>query len=173
VGIVLQSTRLTLRAGRPGEERAVLQILREPAIAERWGRFSINEVAEQFIGSEVAFLIEIDGRIAGAIQYHEEDDPQYRHAGMDIFLSTAHQGRGLRSDAVRVLARYLITERGHHRLTIDPAADNLPAIRAYERAGFRAVGIMRRYEKGLDGEWHDGLLMDLLADELQDAPADP
>jgi aminoglycoside 6'-N-acetyltransferase len=40
-------------------------------------------------------------------------------------------------------------------LVIDPAADNMAAIRAYEKAGFKPVG-----------EWHDGLLMDLLADEL-------
>jgi aminoglycoside 6'-N-acetyltransferase len=26
--------------------------------------------------------------------------------------------------------------------------------------------VMRNYERGLDGTWHDGLLMDLLADEL-------
>lgn len=32
--------------------------------------------------------------------------------------------------------------------------------------GFRPVGVMRRYERGADGDWHDGLLMDLLADEL-------
>ena len=57
--------------------------------------------------------------------------------------------------------------RGHHRLTIDPAADNAKAIRSYERVGFRPVGIMRRYERGLDGTWHDGLLMDLLAGELR------
>jgi aminoglycoside 6'-N-acetyltransferase len=65
-----------------------------------------------------------------------------------------------------VLARYLIEERGHHRLTIDPAADNAAAIRAYEKVGFRPVGRMRSYERGPDGTWHDGLLMDLLADEL-------
>jgi aminoglycoside 6'-N-acetyltransferase len=28
------------------------------------------------------------------------------------------------------------------------------------------VGIMRLYERGPDGTWHDGLLMDLLRDEL-------
>jgi aminoglycoside 6'-N-acetyltransferase len=28
--------------------------------------------------------------------------------------------------------------------------------------------LMRRYERGSDGEWHDGLLMDLLAGELVD-----
>jgi aminoglycoside 6'-N-acetyltransferase len=28
------------------------------------------------------------------------------------------------------------------------------------------VGVMRQYERGADGSWHDGLLMDLLAAEL-------
>ena len=51
---------------------------------------------------------------------------------------------------------------------IDPAADNVAAIRAYEKVGFRPVGVMRQYERLPGGEWHDGLLMDLLADELTD-----
>ena len=50
---------------------------------------------------------------------------------------------------------------------IDPSADNAAAIRCYEKVGFRPVGIMRAYERDHDGTgWHDGLLMDLLADEL-------
>jgi aminoglycoside 6'-N-acetyltransferase len=28
--------------------------------------------------------------------------------------------------------------------------------------------VMRRYERGSDGTWHDGLLMDLLAEEFVD-----
>ncbi|HXI44982.1 MAG TPA: GNAT family protein, partial [Candidatus Acidoferrales bacterium] len=71
--------------------------------------------------------------------------------------------------AIRTLARYLIEGRGHHRLTIDPSAANERAIKAYERVGFRRVGVMRSYERGPDGTWHDGLLMDLLADELRPA----
>jgi len=68
-----------------------------------------------------------------------------------------------------VLARHLFRERGHHRLTIDPALANERAIRAYERVGFRRVGVMREYERGADGSWHDGLLMDLLAREFEPA----
>ena len=49
---------------------------------------------------------------------------------------------------------------------IDPAADNAAAIRCYEKVGFRPVGIMRAYERGADGTLHDGLLMDLLADDI-------
>ena len=99
-------------------------------------------------------------------QYHEENEPDFRHASVDLFLAAHAQGQGLGTDAVRVLARYLIEERGHHRLTIDPAADNVAAIRAYEKVGFRSVGRMREYWRSPDGTWHDGLLMDLLAREL-------
>ena len=40
-----------------------------------------------------------------------------------------------------------------------------PAIKAYSAVGFRPIGIMRRAEL-IDGEWTDGLLMDLLIEEL-------
>lgn len=122
-----------------------------------------EDLAEE--GTET-FVIEHDGRVAGAIQWSAEDEPDYRHAGIDIYLDPALHGRGLGTDAVRTLARHLIADLGHHRLVIDPAADNAAAIRCYSKAGFRPVGVMRRYERGVDGTWHDGLLMDLLADEL-------
>jgi aminoglycoside 6'-N-acetyltransferase len=67
---------------------------------------------------------------------------------------------------VRTIARHLIRDRGHHRITIDPAAENERAIRCYARVGFRRVGVLRRYERGADGSWHDGVLMELLAEEL-------
>jgi aminoglycoside 6'-N-acetyltransferase len=41
-----------------------------------------------------------------------------------------------------------------------------PAIRSYAKVGFRPVGVMRQYERGGDGRFHDGLLMDLLRGEL-------
>jgi aminoglycoside 6'-N-acetyltransferase len=62
-----------------------------------------------------------------------------------------------------VLVRHLIESRGHHRLTIDPAAANERAIRCYAAVGFERVGVMRQYERAADGSWHDGLLMELLA----------
>jgi aminoglycoside 6'-N-acetyltransferase len=86
----------------------------------------------------------------------------YRHAGIDFFLTTSRRGQGWGAEAVRVLARHLFEERDHHRFTIDPAADNAAAIGAYEKAGFRRVGIMRKYERA----WHDGLLTDMLKEEF-------
>ncbi len=111
-------------------------------------------------------MIELEGTVVGSIQYSEELEPDYRHAAIDIFVDPGFHRRGIATDALRTLARHLVHERGHHRLTIDPAADNLPAIACYKKVGFRPVGILRKYERGSDGRWHDGLLMDLLAEEF-------
>jgi len=101
------------------------------------------------------------------------EEPDDRHARIDLFLDTEHRGRGRGPEAIALVARKLFEVRGHRRLTIDPAAGNIRAISAFERVGFRPVGIMREYERGHDGTWHDGQLMDLLAGELRDSgPAD-
>jgi len=47
------------------------------------------------------------------------------------------------------------------------AAANSQAIRCYTKVGFQPVGVMRAYERGPDGRFHDGLLMDMLAAELR------
>jgi len=164
---ILRGERVLLR---PLEERdfdRLVEIGVEPEVALWWPGITHAELAEAAAGGDVvALAVELDGRVAGMIQFHEEDEPDFRHAGMDVFLSAECHGRGLGADAVRTLARHLIEERGHHRLTIDPAAANERAIRCYERVGFRRVGIMRRYWRDPAGEWQDGLLLDLLAGEL-------
>jgi aminoglycoside 6'-N-acetyltransferase len=166
--LVLRGERVLLRPGRPEDAEGLVRIRNEPGVARRWGSADIEEeISEGFISADDGFVIEVDGEVIGAIQYHEEDEPTYRHAGMDIFLTASRHGEGFGTEALKVLARHLFEERGHHRLTIDPAADNAAAIRAYEKVGFRAVGIMRNYERGPDGVWHDGLLMDMLKEDLR------
>jgi aminoglycoside 6'-N-acetyltransferase len=164
--VILEGDKVVLRPGEPDDVGRLVQILHEPEVAGRWGSFTETEVAEQFVGDDKVFTVALDGEVVGAIQYGEEEDPMYRHASVDIFLTVARHGQGLGSDAIRTLARYLF-DQGHHRLSIDPAVDNEPAIRAYEAVGFRRVGVMRAYEQGPDGTWHDGLLMDMLEGDLQ------
>jgi aminoglycoside 6'-N-acetyltransferase len=157
---------------RPGDERdapVLSAILAEPEVASWWGNPDpVSVVAAGLRGDDesVLLVVETAGHVIGGIQYHEENDPMYRHAGIDIYLSARGQGQGLGTEAVGLLARYLCEQRGHHRLTIDPAADNHRAIRCYEKVGFRRVGVLRQYERGPDGRFHDGLLMDLLRPEL-------
>lgn len=168
--LVLTGPRLLLRRGTAADAPLLHAIRGEPVVMRWWREPDpVPQIAAELAadGDEVVLVIEVGGEVAGAIQFSEETDPAYRHAALDIYLGDRHQRQGLGPEAVRLLATYLVDELGHHRLTIDPAADNSAAIRAYERVGFRPVGVMRRYERGGDGSWHDGLLMDLLADEVR------
>jgi aminoglycoside 6'-N-acetyltransferase len=161
----LRGRAVTLRPATADDVPALVAIRTAPEVVRWWGEEDDYTAA---VTDELAttYAIESGGRIVGAIQWYEEEDPMYRHAGMDIYLDPAAAGQGLGTDAVRTLARHLVDGLGHHRLVIDPAADNAAAIRAYGKVGFKPVGVLRRYERGLDGTFHDGLLMDLLADEL-------
>lgn len=143
------------------------RILGTPEVRLRWGEEAASEQWPFDDPSATRFAILREWVVCGMVQYGEEEDPAYRHASIDIFLDPVVHGRGIGRDAVAALARYLVRDRAHHRLVIDPAADNEPAIRCYSAVGFRPVGVLRRYERDADGSgWHDGLLMDLLAEEL-------
>ena len=163
--IRLTGPRVTLRSTTPDDAPTLARIRNEPEVARRWGVLEEGEM-DEFVREDTTFVIEVEGEVVGAVQYGEVEDPMYRSANIDLYVTTPRHGQGLGSEAVRILARYLIEDRGHHRLTIDPSADNAPAIRAYEKVGFRRVGVMRSYERGPDGTFHDGLLMEMLADEL-------
>jgi aminoglycoside 6'-N-acetyltransferase len=166
---LLHGRNVMLRPLQVDDVDRVAEIQAEPGVARWWGSPNKAELRRQAEGDDEAkaFAIETEGELVGLIQYQEENEPDFRHAGIDLFFAEHAHGRGLGTDAVRTLARYLIQELGHHRLTIDPAAANAAAIRAYEKVGFRAVGVLREYWRSPDGTWRDGLLMDLLAREFE------
>ena len=164
----LRGESVVLRPLEHGDIPRLVEIGRQPTVARWWTSITEEKLTAKAEGRDevTALAVLVDGEVAGMIQYHEEDHPEYKSAGIDIFLSENVHGRGLGTDAVRTLARWLVGERGHHRLTIDPAVENAAAVRAYEKAGFRSVGVMREYWTDPDGVRHDGLLMDLLAREV-------
>jgi aminoglycoside 6'-N-acetyltransferase len=159
----LHGRSVTLRPVTEADLPALLAILDEPEVARWWRRDEWERVDED---DAVTFAILADGVVAGCIQYSEETDPDYFSAAVDIFVGTAAQGHGVGPDAMRTLVAWLIDARGHHRLTVDPAAENRRAIHVYEKLGFRPVGLLRRYERVAGDEWRNALLMELLADEF-------
>jgi aminoglycoside 6'-N-acetyltransferase len=165
----LRGERVTLRPLAAADAPRLAEIAAEPEVARWWLGLNDQDILEKAGPDEDAlvFVVELDGELIGLVQAGEEPDPDYRHASVDLFLGTAWHGQGLGADSVRTLARWLFEDRGHHRITIDPAVANTRAISSYERVGFKRVGVMRRYERGADGEWHDGLLLDLLPEDLR------
>jgi aminoglycoside 6'-N-acetyltransferase len=158
-----------MRALTEADLPRLLEILLQPGVSEWWPCYDMARLrADTFeTPGTTALAIELGGEFVGMVMYSEETDPFYKSASIDIALDITCVGQGLGSDTLRTVARHLFEARGHHRLSIDPALANERAIGAYKKVGFKPVGVMRSYEKGADGTFHDNLLMDMLADELR------
>lgn len=161
----LVGERVRLRTTVAADSDRLLAIRSTPEVLQRWrGDDLAAELEENLDDDETCQLsIVFHDRVVGLIQYGEEEDPDYLHASIDIYVDPAMHRRGVATDAIRTLVTHLFDVVGHHRLTIDPAVTNTGAIECYRRVGFRDVGVMRSYERRSDGTWADGLLMELLA----------
>jgi aminoglycoside 6'-N-acetyltransferase len=164
---MLQGDQVTLRPVTVDDVPALAEFFAVPEVAEWWPGENEERLRAALEDEDgVGLVVSLDGQMIGYTQYYEETDPDYRHATIDITLHPAFCNRGLGTDALRTLCRHLFDDLGHHRITIDPSLVNARAIASYRKVGFRAVGVMRRYERANDGTWRDSLLMDLLAEEL-------
>ena len=106
----------------------------DPEVARYWDgeTFTRAEMAERLARDEVeSWIVEEAGEPVGYLQVHPE--------GLDMFLIPEARGRGLGPDAGRAMARHLVDGRGRARVTVDPYAWNVGAVRAWERAGFVEV----------------------------------
>ena len=97
------------------------------------------------------YLILSEDRPAGFIQtYRVSDYPEYRDlvnvedgvAGVDLFVAEPElTGRGFGSQALRrFVAEIVFSDPGIHACIADPDAENGASLRAFEKAGFIAVG---------------------------------
>jgi aminoglycoside 6'-N-acetyltransferase len=165
----LRGERIELRAIEPADLDELHRVISTAEVARWWNPHTREELGEWLADDGVfRWTIQVDGVSAGKIQAYEEGEPEFKRAGIDLFLDPAHHGRGLGRECVRVVAGWLFAERGHHRIVIDPARANERAIRCYEAVGFQRVGVMRGYWfDHATREWADGLLLDLLRGELR------
>ena len=172
---MLDGRSVRLRPVRDDDVGMLARIRSTPEVHRHWrgGADMVTAVRQDLAEpGSTPYVVELDGRVVGWIQWQAEEEPDYRHAEIDLYLDPEVHGRGVGTDAVSTMVASLIRDHGHHRIVIDPAVDNPAAIRAYEKVGFRRVGVMRQSERGPDGVWHDSLLMELLADEWVDPHGD-
>jgi aminoglycoside 6'-N-acetyltransferase len=139
------------------------ELHQEPGVERWWGPMEPGFPFDE--AESTRFAIVVDGEIAGLVQYGEEEYEDYRHAYIDVFVGDDYAGRGIGTEVVKRTIDMLVNERGHHRITIDPAPENEAAVRSYEKAGFARVGTLTRaYLDSRSGEWTDALLMELVVE---------
>ena len=125
--------------------------LAEPHVAEWWDdpETALAEIAGHIDSISVEpLIVELAGRPIAYLQSydpHLEDDHPYQDQpfgtiGLDVTIGVPELvGIGHGSAIVAQFSDTLL-EEGAPRVVIDPHPTNLRAIRAYEKAGFRAMG---------------------------------
>ncbi len=83
-----------------------------------------------------SYLVLAEDAPVGYAQFWYADEAE---GGIDLVLQPGFQGRGLGPDAPRALLAHLGGELGRRRVTVDPVRENVRAVRAWERVGFRQV----------------------------------
>ncbi|PTM95999.1 GNAT family N-acetyltransferase [Mycoplana dimorpha] len=135
----------------------LLRWLAEPHVRRWWGEPEVEaeEIRGHFSDPLVnPYLVLLDGEPIGYIQSYVVDGPEHPYGdqpagtvGIDQFIGPrSHIGRGLGPQMIEAFVAGLF-EQGVERIIIDPHPDNRPAIRAYEKAGFRVFD-QRQTEDG-------------------------
>ena len=118
------ASRSSLRPIRPDDREALIEVLSDPSVVAVWDtRGPENSTDELLAGDEdwTVWAIEVDGEFAGSIQAAERTTTMTTsHAGIDIFMHSRFQGRGL-GHGRRAHARAL-----PHRGARPPPADDRP-----------------------------------------------
>jgi len=114
-------------------------------------------------------VIEVDGVRAGAMRYERVNERSRIASLGGLAVDPRFRGRGVADEAARLLQRHLFEKLGYHRLQLEVYGFNDRALAHAERAGFVREGVRRRAYL-YDGEWVDGVLFGLVAEDLAPAP---
>jgi RimJ/RimL family protein N-acetyltransferase len=120
---------------------------------------------------DLAIVDGAGGRCVGEAVLNEWD-PGNQSCSFRILIGPAGRGRGLGTEATRLIVGYGFERLGLHRISLEVYSFNPRARRVYEKAGFRAEGVLReslRYGE----EWIDATVMSILASEWSEHRGHP
>jgi RimJ/RimL family protein N-acetyltransferase len=112
---------------------------------------------------DLAIVDKASGACVGEAVLNEWDPPN-RSCSFRILIGPGGRGRGLGTEATRLIVGYGFEQLALHRISLWVYAFNPRARHVYEKAGFVTEGVMRD-SLFWDGEWVDAYLMAVLATE--------
>jgi RimJ/RimL family protein N-acetyltransferase len=90
-----------------------------------------------------SLAIEVDGQAVGSVGFVRGTDVERFSAEVGYWLGEDYWGRGIVTEALLLLTRYLFDEVGLLRLYALPLADNTASIRVLEKAGYAQDAVLR------------------------------
>lgn len=130
--------------------------------------FTLDEIerfaegrAEQQSRLDLVIEDKTDGAFLGDLALLDVDPPN-AGASVRIALGTRQTGKGLGTEAMRLLLAYAFNVVKLHRVQLDVFEFNERAIRSYEKCGFQQEGRLRD-ALHWDGQWYASLIMSVLS----------
>jgi RimJ/RimL family protein N-acetyltransferase len=143
-----------------------------PADPEPWDEASEQRMMkwygsrhEQIDRLDLAVVDRASGTCVGEVVLNEWDSGN-RSCNFRIALAIVGQGRGLGTEAVRLMVGHGFEQLGLHRISLTVFAFNPRARRTYEKVGFLVEGV-RRDVLHYDGAWMNDTVMAILAPEWE------
>jgi RimJ/RimL family protein N-acetyltransferase len=174
---VLSGPKVTLRRVRAADVDAFLAIEADPHIHEMFGgsrdtfqpvsRGAAEAMVKRLIDHPFAWVIEHSG-VIGEARLDRVDLYDKRASFAIGILDARYLGKGLGTEATRLVLRFAFEQLKLHRISVRVLAYNHRAIRAYEKCGFVVEG-RDREAAFVNGEWHDDVMMGLLDREFHTA----
>jgi RimJ/RimL family protein N-acetyltransferase len=171
--MILQSERCLLRPYRLNDA-AWLPVLANDIEVARWTSAAFPHPytqadADGWVARAVAerpaasFVIEVDGFPAGGVGLRVHKGEARGGAECGYWLGRSFWGRGLATEATRLLVRYAFETRGLRRLEAYVFAANPASGRVLEKCGFVREGVLREAVTDRDGTVMDAWLYALLS----------
>lgn len=113
----------------------------------------------------VRFVIDVDGAAVGSVSLFEFDDLA-RHAEVGIAVAAEARGKGIGTAAIAQIVEFAFVRCNLRRLHLQAIASNVPAIRAYERAGFVIEGRQRQHA-WVRGRYEDIVIMGVMRSDWE------
>lgn len=127
---------------------------------ERWYRSRSSSDVKRFI------IETKDGKPIGSISYRNYDVVN-KVVTLGIHIGEKeYWGKGFGTDAIKAFVKYLFTHLDINRIELDTFDDNIRAIKAYQKCGFKIEGVLRE-AKLIDGKFHDVIMMGLIRKDFE------
>ncbi|MCQ4201195.1 GNAT family N-acetyltransferase [Streptomyces coelicoflavus] len=171
---VLTGDRTVLRPFTEADAERMWEIVNDPEVAHFTGappRELTPLVLRDWYGTrsaqpdrlDLAVTDPADGELLGEVVLHDWE-PANRSCTFRTLIGPRGRGRGVGTEATRLIVGHAFEGLGLHRVQLDAYAHNQRAIRVYEKVGFVREGVRREVERR-DGVWVDEVLMAVLDHE--------
>ncbi|WAM34488.1 GNAT family N-acetyltransferase [Caldicellulosiruptor morganii] len=113
------------------------------------------------------FIVETkDKKPIGSISYRDYD-PVNKVVVLGIHIGEKeYWGKGFGTDAIKAFVKYLFATLDINRIELDTFDDNIRAIKAYQKCGFKIEGVLRE-ARFIDGKFHDVIIMGMIRKDFE------